>query len=537
MRAARRIGLTATTLAIGGLLASGGMVRAADVTLRTRDGDFAITGEIQAYQDGKYTLLSKTLGSMTLDATRFECVGNSCPKAPLIRASAAISIIPGAPAAVIAIAGSNTIGNQLMPALIQAYAAATSLNVVKQVGANPLDLQLKLDQGGRDAGTVNLQRHGSTTAFKELEAKRAVIGMSSRVIKADEVTKLAAAGLGDMKTPGNEHILGLDGLQVLVAPDSPLVTITLDVVAKIFAGQIKNWSELGLPAGAINVSAPTPDTGTIETFDQIVLKPRKLDITAAAKRTENHAEQSDWVARDRNAIGFAGIAYQRNAKALNIELACGLISVPSVFSVKTEEYPLSRRLYLYTAGQPNEPLARNLLSFALSPAAQAIVKQNDFIDQAPELIGYDAQAARIASAFNAPAEDFDATLMRELTTEIKGAERLSVTFRFQKASFVLDNKALSDVARLRTILQTPQMQNRTVTLVGFADSRGDFASNTRLSDRRARSVLTALTASPGNRAGNANNVRVKAFSELAPVSCNTIEEGRELNRRVEVWVR
>jgi outer membrane protein OmpA-like peptidoglycan-associated protein len=29
----------------------------------------------------------------------------------------------------------------------------------------------------------------------------------------------------------------------------------------------------------------------------------------------------------------------------------------------------------------------------------------------------------------------------------------------------------------------------------------------------------------------------KGYSELAPVACNDLLEGRNLNRRVEVWVR
>jgi phosphate transport system substrate-binding protein len=532
MRTAWNTSKGLATLAAAGL--TFGPAFAADVTLRTKGGDFSIQGEIQSFDGNKYTILSKTLGVMTLDASRFDCAGADCPRGPIAAPVNSATFAAGGVPSIVSIAGSNTIGGQLMPELIQGFVTSAKLNATKVVGANPLDIQFKLDASGRDAGTIDLHRHGSSTAFKELEAKTSVIGMSSRQIKADEAQKLAAAGLGDLRLPGNEHVLGLDGLQVLVAPGNKLLSITLDNLAKVYAGQITNWADLGQPSAPINVYAPTTDSGTFETFDQIVLKPRKLELVATAKRTENHAEQSDWVARDPNGIGFAGIAYQRNAKPANIELACGLISVPSIFSMKTEEYPLSRRLYLYTQGEPRQPLARSLLAYALSPAAQPIVKRNDFIDQLPELISYDAQAARIASAYNAPAEDFDANLMRDLNNDLKGAQRLSLTFRFQTASFALDNKAVADVGRLNALLQTPEYRNKTVLLLGFADSRGEFANNLRLSDRRARALLTALTAG-GRLAGN--NITVKAYSELAPVACNTAEDGRQLNRRVEVWVR
>ncbi len=535
MKATWNTGLAGAT-AMTALIAMSGSLTAAEVTLRTKGGEFSIVGEIQSFGGGKYTILTKSLGLMTLDATRFDCIGSDCPGASgrVVPAAAATSgpVAGRGTASIVSIAGSNTIGNQLMPSLIQEYATRNKLAVVTSIGANPLDITFKLGAGGTDAGSVELHRHGSTTAFKDLEAKTAVIGMSSRAIKKEEVDKLASSGLGNLKAPGSEHILGLDGLQILVAPENGLRSISLDNAAKVFAGQITDWSALGLPPGSINVYAPTPDSGTFETFDQIVLKPRKLEIAAAAKRTENHAEQSDWVARDKNGIGFAGIAYQRNAKPVNIQLTCGLISVPSVFSMKTEEYPLSRRLFLYTSGEPQQPLARNLLAFALSPAAQPIIKQNDFIDQAPELIDYGAQASRIASAFNAPPEDFDANLMRALIGDLKGAQRLSVTYRFQSASFSLDNKALADVARLSDMLQSPELKGKTLLLLGFADSRGQFSTNLALSERRARAVMSALEAR-----GARSNVSIKAYSELAPVACNDAEDGLQLNRRVEVWVR
>jgi len=46
------------------------------------------------------------------------------------------------------------------------------------------------------------------------------IGMASRRIKPDEVAKLAQ--LGDMTSTGDEHVLGLDGIAVVVNASNPL---------------------------------------------------------------------------------------------------------------------------------------------------------------------------------------------------------------------------------------------------------------------------------------------------------------------------
>src|SRR5208337_4554653 len=89
-------------------------------------------------------------------------------------------------------------------------------------------------------------------------------------------------------------------------------------------------------------------SGTFDTFDNLVLKPGNLKISPEAKRFESSPDLSDETARDPDGIGFAGFAYIRNAKPLAISSVCGIVSTPEVFSVKTKEYPLSRRLYLYT---------------------------------------------------------------------------------------------------------------------------------------------------------------------------------------------
>ena len=123
------------------------------------------------------------------------------------------------------------------------------------------------------------------------------------------------------------------------------------MLPKIFAGEITDWAQLGLPSGTINLYAPNADSGTFETFNDLIMKPLNLRASENIRRTANHAQQSDWVASDPNGIGIISLAYLRNAKALNIQTACGLITRPSRFAMKTEEYPLTRRLYLYTPGK------------------------------------------------------------------------------------------------------------------------------------------------------------------------------------------
>ena len=523
-----------TTLAAILVWVSGAQAQQIELTLKG-GGGFKVVGDLKSYDGRRYTIVNPSFGKMVVDGRRFDCVSN-CPTGPTRASVSASSILRPGQNSKITISGSNTVGNQLMPDLIKAFATRLQLKVVQVPQANPLDLVFVVtDRGGGEVARIDLFRRGSSTSFRALQSGRAAIGMSSRPIKPVEVATLNAAGLGNMRAASHEHVLALDGLLIVAAPNNPAVSISIEDVARVFSGQISDWSQLGYAPGRINVHAPDVNSGTWDTFKSLVLAPRNLKLVAKAKRTPNHSQQSDWVAADPLAIGVVGIAYRRSAKVLNIESTCGLITPPSGFSIKTEEYPLTRRLYLYTPGRPRDPLAAGLLDFSLSAEAQATIRDAAFVDQSVELISFNDQESRIAFALNAPPADFDLPLMRTLLTDIRGASRLTYTFRFNSGSFALESKSLADAKRLVKAMQSSKLANRVVKLIGFADSAGSFQDNLALSLSRANAVRDALVAAGGSSI-DPSRIVVKGYGELAPVACNDSLPGKVLNRRVEAWV-
>ena len=95
---------------------------AAEVTLKMKGGDFSVTGDLLSADSAKYSIQSKSFGVMSLDATRFDCEGPGCPKVGVAVPVAAIAGKAAVPLdGHIQLIGSNTIGGQLMPSLVQAY--------------------------------------------------------------------------------------------------------------------------------------------------------------------------------------------------------------------------------------------------------------------------------------------------------------------------------------------------------------------------------------------------------------------------------
>lgn len=505
--------------------------------MRMKGGPFEIKGDLKAFDGQNYIIKSPELGLMELNSSRYECVGDGCPGSrgtgivPQITGAAIAPYLAGENLGTATFIGGSAIGTQFMPELIASYAAANGLTVAKSVGKDVRDLVFKLTgSDGTDAGSVTIMRRGETAGLGALLTGDADLVWSSRPITDGEAAEFERQGF-NLRTPGNEHVFALDALVVLVNRENPIVSLTSERIAQIFAGQITNWAELGNAPAKINVYAPIAEMGTWTTFEDTFLKPRGLSLTADAKRLPTAVEWSDAVAADPNGIGINMIAYVRNAKALNIEQSCGLISKPSVFTAKTEEFPLVRRLYFYTKGDPRSRLARAILSFALSPKAQVALKNAQFVDQAPELVSFREQGGRIAYALNARDEDFNLGLMRRLLSDISPASRLSTTFRFAIGSAFLDAKSEEDVRRLARELKKDAYKDRTVMLIGFADSAGKFDVNQQVSLARVSTVAAAL-----KDAGYSGAI-TKAYGELAPVACNDTPESRYLNRRVEVWIK
>ena len=109
--------------------------------------------------------------------------------------------------------------------------------------------------------------------------------------------------------------------------------------------------------------------------------------------------------------------------------------------------------------------------------------------------------------------------------------RMPSDVTFATASANIDSRfyaVLDDVAQ---VLNT--YDQSIVDIVGHADSRGELAYNQTLSEQRASSVAGYLI----NRGVLRERLYVAGMGETAPIASNDTEQGRAMNRRVEIVIR
>lgn len=411
------------------------------------------------------------------------------------------------------IQGSNTIGAALGPALVKGLMEDQGLLKVRSEITGKANEQRIVGQTaeGRQV-VVEVAAHGSSTGFVALKSSSADLAASSRPIKDSELVDLEA--LGDLKSPDSEQVIAIDGLAIILHPQNPLSQLNTEQLARIFSGEMKTWEELGSAGGPIHLYARDDQSGTYDTFKELVLSRRGKTLGSTAKRFESSEQLSDAVSQDPQGIGFIGLPYVRQAKAVAIVDGDSQPMLPLSSLIATEDYPLSRRLFLYLPPNGQNPWADALVAFSQSSKGQAIVAANGFIAQT-------VQAMTVASSAQMP-DDYQAIA--------RNGQRLTVNFRFEEGSASLDNKARQDLSRVLDYLKLHDKLNKQVTLVGFGDAKSDPARAALLSKLRAMAVRRELVKS------GVVFREIRGFGAEMPVAANSADEGRIKNRRVEVWV-
>ena len=404
------------------------------------------------------------------------------------------------------VVGSNTVGEKLAPALIGAFLQAQGFSDVQVVAngsvhSNKVVARIRL--GERPVVVaVTVEAKGSSTGFKALLEGQADLAASSRPIKDSEVSALKA--LGNMRELGNEHIIAIDGLAIIVNHNNPIAKLSLDRIRDIFSGKISQWSELGGRSAAINVHARDDNSGTYDTFKRLVLNDSKLSWKA--KRYESNDDLSAMVQSDENAIGFVALPSIGAAKALAVSDGVAVALAPSEMTVATEDYPLSRRLYFYSGnGESVKPVVSEFMAFVHSNAGQRVVARSGYVAQSLYALEMHSDDGRLA-----------------------GLERMNLNIRFEDGSSALDIKSKLDVERLAHYLSQPQYSGSRITLVGFSNPV-DGGSRASLSRLRAQNVRWALRAE-----GIRNRISALAGNAVAVSDPGSLNADR--NRRVEIWI-
>jgi phosphate transport system substrate-binding protein len=191
--------------------------------------------------------------------------------------------------------------------------------------------------------------------------------------------------------------------------------------------------------------------------------------------------------------------------------------MPSPFTIATEDYKYTVRIIAHHAVKATKATTE-FMRFAISTDGQKTVGSCGYVDL----------NVKVNSEEN---DEIIAAIAKRVSPKrLRDAERLSTNLRFETGKADLDIKAQADIRRVVQRLAEPDLQDRRLAVLGFADARGGDVVNLPLSESRAAAVAEIFTSQgvkPSAQMG---------FGARMPVDTNDTDEGMQRNRRVELWI-
>ncbi len=224
---------------------------------------------------------------------------------------------------------------------------------------------------------------GSGTGITALINNTCDIAEVSREMKESEIELISSKGM-----PPKKIIVALDGLAVVVNPENKVSELTIDQLADIFTGVIKNWKEVGGRDAKIVLLSREVNSGTHVYFKEHVLRHGKSDgkeeFAAEALLLSSSQAIADEVAQNQDAIGYYGMGYiTEKEKAIKVAKdKSSPFEAPTMENVINGAYPISRPLLMYSKGEP-KGLVKAFIDYVLSASGQEVVKKLDFVPVKP----------------------------------------------------------------------------------------------------------------------------------------------------------
>lgn len=407
----------------------------------------------------------------------------------------------------------------ILTPLVQKYYASIGLRDV-HVSDNPDGSKLIQGKNADDRNiTISLHPSQSSSAFQDLKDGKCHLVITTRPVNTQEESHFSA----DQNTVSSlaESVIGVGGIALIAHPDNPVNAIPVNKIADIFAGKIRDWKELGYnESKPINVYRWKDIHYLTEAFQSIVFH-RAEDFCPQSSIIHQPDELIQRVISDENAIGFIDFHLTKQCKVLNIESYSGQLFGPERFTVKSEDYPLSYRIYLYTGAIFQNDFIQPLLTFALGRDGQKVIQENTrFLDLTVEAS---------PPTYTKPQTPI------EYARLLNASKRLSSTMFFtsDRRGIELDPKGEADLKRVLSFLDqnyVSQGNEFELTLVAFAWETEDDEFNKNVSGNLI-SILEKQFRRRGIEISGHN------LGKGSPNMSNETSWGKMKNRRVELWIK
>ncbi len=387
-------------------------------------------------------------------------------------------------------------------------------------------IENRYELGGQDPIAITLNHDSSTHSIDALINNETDIALTFRPVTPLEAEQLQPEIYGKVRPPLRSQIVAFDALAPITSPVNAIDTLRDVAIFEILDEKAKNWRDVGGPNLDIQLAFDHNDQWSREIIEQFGL----MSPTPMSDVIDEGTVLND------GAFGIVPFSAAHRSKVLNIMGPCGFGTKLHRRSVKALDYPLTLPIMAYFPPRPIPPIAASLFSFMTSPSGHLVTQRAGFFDPSVEEIPANLQGERLLTAIQTVKTVDDLTLAQSMASLMTQTNRLSTTFRFAAGSTDLDMVSKAHLQALATDLQNGRYLGRTLYLVGFSDGAGPSNINLNLSIERAETVLKSLRAFIPEEDRTRHRIETRGFGEILPIDCDDQIIGRNVNRRVEIWI-
>ncbi len=216
---------------------------------------------------------------------------------------------------------------------------------------------------------VTVSESGSGNGAKSLINKTCDIATMSREMKPEEISGAKTKGVNPLK-----NIVALDGLSIVIHPSNRIKGLSRAQIRDIYTGKYTNWSQVGGPNAGIVVIQRESNSGTAESFKELVMG-KDNQISKRAETQSSNGAIKNRIASTPNAISYIGLGFvDHSVKPVLVD---GIEA--SVKTVKNGTYPIHRPLFMYTNGQPSGAV-KQFIDLAKTEAGKHIISETGFVN-------------------------------------------------------------------------------------------------------------------------------------------------------------
>ena len=200
---------------------------------------------------------------------------------------------------------------------------------------------------------ISVTGGGSGTGIAALINGTIQIANASREMSKEEIALAKKNGITPVR-----FTVALDAIAVVVHPENPVTHLSLEQISEMYTGRFRRWTSVGGEDRPIVLLSRESNSGTYVYFLERVLrlgdsKGKALFSPETLLMPSSEGISSE-VQQNPNALGYDGLGYVTSAQKMVAvgRTGDGPFVLPSARTVLDGTYPVSRPLYMYTAGEP-----------------------------------------------------------------------------------------------------------------------------------------------------------------------------------------